>query len=76
MTEDSVIVSVIGQDPAMIESAREVVIPILVAQAKKERTRFLSLSLPRQLAATLDGVLQKVGFKPVDGIQYWPNQLV
>jgi hypothetical protein len=69
MSEDSVVVSLIGQDPAMIESAREVVIPILVAQARKERTRFLSLSLPKHLAATLDGVLQKVGFKPVDGIQ-------
>jgi hypothetical protein len=70
MSEDSVVVTLIGMDPEVLESAGEVVIPILVAQARKERTRFLHCSLPTQLAATLDGVLQKVGFKPVDGIQY------
>ena len=70
LTEDSVSVSLVGMDPAVVESAGEWMTQIFVAQARKERTRFSSLSLPKQLAATLDAVLQKVGFKPVDGIQY------
>ena len=70
MSEDSVVVTLIEMDPEVLESAGEVVIPILVAQARKERTRFLHCSLPAKLAATLDGALQKIGFKPVDGIQY------
>jgi hypothetical protein len=70
MSEDSIFVTLIGADSEVLESAGEVVIPILVAQARKEGTRFLQISLRARLAATLDGALQKIGFNRVDGIQY------
>jgi hypothetical protein len=68
--EDSIVVSLIGQDPSVIESAGEWMTQIIVAQARKERTRFLQSSVPARLVARLDDALQKVGFKPLVGTSY------
>jgi hypothetical protein len=69
VVEESVVATPIGIDPEVLE-ASEVVISRVVAQARKDGTRFLHVTLPARLAVTLDGALQKVGFKLVDGIQY------
>jgi hypothetical protein len=53
LTEDSIAVTTIGLDPEVIESAAEVVIPAILTVARQEGTRFLQLSLPASLAATL-----------------------
>jgi hypothetical protein len=68
--EDSIVVSLIGQDPSVMESAGEWMTQIIVAQARKERTRFLQSSVPARLVARLDDALQKVGFKPLMGTSY------
>ena len=70
MSEDSIAVSLIGMDPAVVESAGEWMTQIFVAQAHKERTRFLQSSVPARLVARLDEALQKVGFKPLAGPSY------
>jgi hypothetical protein len=65
MTEDSIVVSLIGLDPSVLESAGEWLAQIVVAQAQKESTRFLQSSVSARLSASLDGAFQKLGFKPV-----------
>jgi hypothetical protein len=70
LSEDSIVVSLIGQDPSVVESAGEWMTQIFVAQARKERTRFLQSSVPARLVARLDEALQKVGFKPLVGTSY------
>lgn len=58
LAEDSVVVTTIGLDPEVIESAAAGVIPAILSVARQEGTRFLHLSLPASLAATL-GMLCK-----------------
>jgi hypothetical protein len=66
VSEESVVVSLIGMDREVLKSAGEVVIPKIVDLASKEKKRFLHSSLPGHLAADLGGALQKAGFTPVE----------
>jgi len=70
LTEDSIAVTTIGLDSEVIESAADVVIPAILTVARQEKTRFLQLSLPASLAATLGSALQKIGFKEQQTVQY------
>lgn len=70
LTEDSIAVTTIGLDPEVIESAAAGVIPAILSVARQEGTRFLQLSLPASLAATLTDALQKVGFKQQETVQF------